>query len=74
MRFHERATPTPGPGEWIPEDDTFTVWRLVCRVCGEGSETVEAPVDREARRIVALEFLKKHEKCLDQLSQDSPSP
>jgi len=61
---HDRNTPTPEPGEWIPQDERFTLWRLVCRVCHEPSEVIEAPLGREERRRIALEFLKSHEGCV----------
>jgi len=70
---HDRPTPTPEPGEWIPEDSDFTSWRLVCRLCKAGTEAVEAPLDRERRREIALDFLKKHEKCLDQEVHEASS-
>jgi hypothetical protein len=65
----DRKTPTPEPGEWTPQDRELTRWRLVCRVCGDGSGEVEAPLDREERRRIALEFLEKHEGCVRMLRE-----
>ena len=61
---HDRDTPTPKPGEWIPQDDRHTLWRLVCRVCQKSSEVIEAPLGREERKRIALEFLRSHEDCV----------
>jgi len=52
------------PGEWIPEDREFAVWRLNCKICKASSRVTEVPIDRDERRLIALEFLKEHEACL----------